>query len=108
MVQISKKAYLFTHILPALKGQSAYFSLAAVKRALTEAEIALADGTAHFERLNGTIPAGGKPCRDFFFLSPVDYSNCFERIRDGKLNGRSSALMQVLGNTQGVEPCRTA
>lgn len=45
MVQISKKSYLFTRLLPALKGQSAYFSLAAVKRALAEVEIALADDT---------------------------------------------------------------
>ncbi len=41
----SRKSFLFTRILPALKGQSAYFSLAAVKRALAEAEIALADDT---------------------------------------------------------------
>lgn len=45
MVQISKKSYLFTRLLPALKGQSAYFSLAAVKRALAEAAVELADDT---------------------------------------------------------------
>jgi len=41
----SKKSTLFTRLLPALKEQSAYFSLAAVKRALTEADIELADDT---------------------------------------------------------------
>jgi hypothetical protein len=40
-----KKSILFTGILPVLKEQSAYFSLAAVKRALTDAEIDLADNT---------------------------------------------------------------
>ncbi|MFH1028084.1 MAG: DUF6577 family protein, partial [Pseudomonadota bacterium] len=41
----SRKKFLFTGILPSLKEQSAYFSLAAVKRALTAAEIELADDT---------------------------------------------------------------
>jgi hypothetical protein len=41
----SKKSTLFTRLLPTLKEQSAYFSLAAVKRALVEAEIELADDT---------------------------------------------------------------
>lgn len=41
----SKKSHLFTRILSALKTQSAYFSLAAVKRALAEAEIELSDDT---------------------------------------------------------------
>ena len=41
----SQKKRLFTGILPSLKEQSAYFSLAAVKRALTAAEIELADNT---------------------------------------------------------------
>ncbi|GEM_PF-3467445 len=39
----SKKSILFTGILPVLKEQSAYFSLATIKRALTDAEIGLAD-----------------------------------------------------------------
>lgn len=41
----SKKLLLFTHLLPTLREQSAYFSIAAVKRALTKAEIELADDT---------------------------------------------------------------
>lgn len=41
----SKKMLLFTRILPTLKEQSAYFSLAAVKRALDSAEIKLTDDT---------------------------------------------------------------
>lgn len=41
----SKKMLLFTRILPTLKKQSAYFSLAAVKRALDSAEIKLTDNT---------------------------------------------------------------
>lgn len=41
----SKKSILFSQILPSLKEQTAYFSLAAVKRALTAAEIELADDT---------------------------------------------------------------
>jgi len=41
----SKKALLFTLILPTLKKQSAYFSLNAVKRALADADIDLADDT---------------------------------------------------------------
>jgi hypothetical protein len=41
----SKKTFLFTHTLPTLKKQSAYFSLAAVKRALVEADIELSDDT---------------------------------------------------------------
>jgi hypothetical protein len=41
----SKKSLLFTLILPTLKEQSAYFSLNAVKRALADADIELADDT---------------------------------------------------------------
>ena len=41
----SRKKFLFTHILPALKEQSAYFSLNAVKRGLTDASIDLAYDT---------------------------------------------------------------
>lgn len=41
----SKKSFLFTRILPTLKEQSAYFSLAAVKHALADVEIELADDT---------------------------------------------------------------
>jgi hypothetical protein len=43
--RVSKKSMLFTKLLPALKEQSAYFSLAAVKRALVEGEVTLADIT---------------------------------------------------------------
>jgi hypothetical protein len=41
----TKKAELFTRILKALKHQCAYFSLTAVKRALADADIELADDT---------------------------------------------------------------
>lgn len=41
----SRKSLLFTRLLPALKEQCSYFSLATVKRALNEAEIELADDT---------------------------------------------------------------
>jgi len=41
----SKKKLLFSRILPVLTMQSAYFSLAAVKHALTAAEIELSDDT---------------------------------------------------------------
>lgn len=41
----SKKSTLFSRLLPTLKEQSAYFSLAAVKRALAEADIELGDDT---------------------------------------------------------------
>ena len=42
---LSYKAHLFTRLLPTLKEQSAYFSLAAAKRTLTAAGIELADNT---------------------------------------------------------------
>jgi hypothetical protein len=42
---LSKKIKIYNHILPTCKAHSAYFSLAAVKRALTAAEIELADDT---------------------------------------------------------------
>jgi hypothetical protein len=42
---MNKKQILFSHILVELKEQTAYFSLAAVKRALAEAEIELSDDT---------------------------------------------------------------
>lgn len=42
---ISKKTLIFTHVLPALKKKSAYFSLNAVKSALADADINLADDT---------------------------------------------------------------
>ena len=41
----SKKSDLFSDVLPKLKQQTPYFSLSAVKRALLEAEIELADDT---------------------------------------------------------------
>jgi hypothetical protein len=41
----SRKELLFTQLLPVLKKQSAYFCLAAVKRALADVEIELADDT---------------------------------------------------------------
>jgi hypothetical protein len=41
----SKKLILFTGILPVFKEQSACFFLATIKRALTDAEIGLADDT---------------------------------------------------------------
>jgi hypothetical protein len=41
----TKKSNLFSRLLPTLKEQSAYFSLAAVKRALIAAKIELADDT---------------------------------------------------------------
>jgi hypothetical protein len=41
----SKKSLLFNSLLPTLKEQSAYFSLAAVKRALAAAEIELAENS---------------------------------------------------------------
>jgi len=41
----TKKSALFTRIIPSLKEKGAYFSLAAVKRALTETTIELADDT---------------------------------------------------------------
>jgi hypothetical protein len=43
--KLSKKTLLFTHILPVLKKQAAYFSLEAVKRAVVSAEIDLAEVT---------------------------------------------------------------
>jgi len=42
---VDNKAALLTRILPALKEQSAYFTLSAVKHAVAEAEIDLADDT---------------------------------------------------------------
>jgi len=42
---LDNKSALFSRLLPMLKAQSAYFSLAAVKRALAGAEIELADDT---------------------------------------------------------------
>lgn len=42
---LDSKAALLTRVLPALKEQSAYFSIAAVKHALTDVEIELADDT---------------------------------------------------------------
>ena len=41
----TKKSYLFTRLLPTLKEHSAYFSLAAVRHAIAEAGIDLADDT---------------------------------------------------------------
>ncbi|HLO25340.1 MAG TPA: hypothetical protein VK187_04455 [Geobacteraceae bacterium] len=45
----SKKALLFSTVISALKEQSAYFSLAAVKGALAEAGIELADDTCWYQ-----------------------------------------------------------
>ncbi len=52
----SRKAALFSGVLPVLKEQSAYFTLAAVKRALSEAQIELADDTlrAYMSEAMGT------------------------------------------------------
>lgn len=43
--KVIRKDCLFARIIPALKEQTAYFSLAAVKRALADAEIELSDDT---------------------------------------------------------------
>ncbi len=43
--QVSRKNYLFTRLLPSLNGKSAYFSIAAVKHALSAVEFELADDT---------------------------------------------------------------
>ena len=53
----SKKSYLLTRLLPTLKEKSPYFSLAAVKRALAEAEIELADDTLR-EYMSEAMKAG--------------------------------------------------
>jgi hypothetical protein len=53
----SRKTLLFTRLLPTLKEQSAYFSIAAVKRALVEAEIELADDTLR-EYMSKAMRAG--------------------------------------------------
>lgn len=53
----SKKSVLFNHILPTRKKQSAYFSLNAVKRALTAAEIELSDDTLR-EYMSEAMAAG--------------------------------------------------
>ncbi len=54
---IDRKSILFSRILPALKQQSAYFSLAAVKYVLTVAEIELADDTLR-EYMSEAIASG--------------------------------------------------
>jgi len=58
------------------------------------------DGKAHFERLNAALEAASEPWRyHFFFLSPEDYTGFFDRIRDGKVKGWNSSLMQELGKS---------
>jgi type III restriction enzyme len=53
------------------------------------------DGKAHFERLNAALKEAGEPWQyHFYFLSPEDYTGFFDKIRNGRYKGWSSALMQ--------------
>lgn len=55
------------------------------------------DGKAHFELLSAALQTAGEPWRyHFYFLSPEDYTEFFDRIRDGKFKGWSSGLMVEL------------
>ncbi len=58
------------------------------------------DGIAHFKRLNEALRQEREPWRyHFYFLSPEDYSGFFDRIRENKIQGWNSSLMQELGNS---------
>lgn len=56
------------------------------------------DGKAHFAQLNVTLKEAGEPWMyHFYFLSPEDYSQFFDRMKDGKFAKWSSGLMVELG-----------
>jgi len=63
----SKKAKLFTTVLPSLQRRTTYFSLRAVKHALVSAEIVLTDDTLH-EYMSEAMSAGlvGDAGRDWY------------------------------------------
>ena len=56
------------------------------------------DAKEHFQRLNELLTKAGEKWRyHFYFLSPEDYTQFFDRIRDGKVKGWVSGLMVELG-----------
>ncbi|MDG5467270.1 DEAD/DEAH box helicase family protein [Deltaproteobacteria bacterium IMCC39524] len=56
------------------------------------------DGMAHFKALNAALVEAGKPWQyHFYFLSPEDYVGFFDQIRNDKIDGWHSSLMQELG-----------
>ena len=58
----------------------------------------LRDGQRHFENLNARLTAKGLKWRYFFFfLSPNDYSDFFNVVKQGSYNGWKSELMVELG-----------
>ena len=55
------------------------------------------DGLRHFETLNERLMYAQKKWRyHFYLLSPEEYSNFFEQVRNGSYAGWRSGLMQVL------------
>jgi type III restriction enzyme len=55
------------------------------------------DGTRHFETLNVKLEEIGEPWRyHFYFLSPEDYTQFFQAIREGRYAGWKSSLMLSL------------
>jgi type III restriction enzyme len=55
------------------------------------------DGTKHFETLNAKLEEIGEPWRyHFYFLSPEDYTQFFQAIREGRYAGWKSSLMLSL------------
>lgn len=57
------------------------------------------DAKVHFKKLNATLEATGEQWRYyFFFLSPDDYSQFFDRVTDGKFKEWKSGLMVDLSH----------
>ena len=55
------------------------------------------DGLKHFETLNKRLKESDEPWRYYFyFLSPQDYTNFFEHVRNERYVGWRSGLMQEL------------
>jgi type III restriction enzyme len=55
------------------------------------------DGKEHFDELNKRLKTNKKDWKyHFYFLSPENYSDFYQAIRDNKYEGWKSALMQEL------------
>ena len=55
------------------------------------------DGLKHFSELNSILEAKGNPQRYHFkFLTPKDYTDFFQSVRDGKHREWKSSLMNDL------------
>ena len=57
------------------------------------------DGMQHFASLNRRLSEAGEPWRyHFYFLSPEDYPEFFDKVREKAFAGWRSGMMQGLGS----------